>query len=476
MSESSDLRLADLLSSQSLAYYSWGTQTLWFSPFAAVTRRSPMLVLASIAAAGVGSWESEAEFRQTVSLLHELVHYAQDISTGVGHWDYVQRLKVHKSLLTRARNNIVLGERLIETDEARKNFTEAFGDSLYNAADLTRTARAETIKRELMKEPTYHSGDGTEELLSIESILEAEAVLQVYQTIRELRVTETAQDILENNRALFFPPAMAELYYGVFVQIMHSIVQGAGDIAGLTAERLDKLFVMYLWLLDVCLAYPPPTYFNKTGRDPVDFLPGLKFMHLNRALTAGIDNSEASIIGERGAEETVLQLSGVKYPLSSEIYEQWIQYFGSEPAFEDDPIAVRRSKLCEQRLNGNYIFRPKDVQLLIEPNMPLFFSDGRTPATNMVFRLSPDNIPGDASSQFDDFRAALLAHVRDMRLIQWFYLDRPFQCPIARECRVARPNCASGLAAFSDLPDDPGCFVGTGLHRVGFSLRGRRRS
>jgi len=122
-------------------------------------------------------------------------------------------------------------------------------------------------------------------------------------------------------------------------------------------------------------------------------------------------------------------------------------------------------------LEGGDIFVHKGADLLADPNMPLLFVDGRSPAVNLFGAITDDNFPLNEASQSVDFRRALLSHVRDMRLTHWFYLDRPFQCPFATECDVAKDTCASGIRAFADMPDDARCLVRSALRESGFSIR-----
>src|SRR5688500_2340549 len=76
------------LNSPSLAQYHWGTLFCRFSPNAPIARNTYIQILA-YTAAGVAPWRTDDEFRVTAALLHEIVHLAQDLTTGIGHWDYM---------------------------------------------------------------------------------------------------------------------------------------------------------------------------------------------------------------------------------------------------------------------------------------------------------------------------------------------------------------------------------------------------
>src|SRR5690242_12688731 len=79
------------LNSPSLAQYHWGTLFCRFSPAAPVKRRT-LIETVSALIAERAPWSTDSEFSATVALLHELVHLAQDLTTGLGHSDYFTHL------------------------------------------------------------------------------------------------------------------------------------------------------------------------------------------------------------------------------------------------------------------------------------------------------------------------------------------------------------------------------------------------
>src|SRR5262249_30772139 len=89
------------LRSGNIADYKWGSYVTQFhlAPFG---KRTWAEILASIMA-GAGIWKTPAELRAYIAFLHEIVHYFQDVTTGVGHWDFVAREHHRAELLGLSR-------------------------------------------------------------------------------------------------------------------------------------------------------------------------------------------------------------------------------------------------------------------------------------------------------------------------------------------------------------------------------------
>jgi hypothetical protein len=78
------------LHSETAAKYAWNSH---LTPFAALTPVEKQSIPRFLAALfqGVAFWNTNADFRAVAALIHEVVHWLQDTSTGTGHRDFLTR-------------------------------------------------------------------------------------------------------------------------------------------------------------------------------------------------------------------------------------------------------------------------------------------------------------------------------------------------------------------------------------------------
>jgi hypothetical protein len=271
-----------------LGHYDWGTSTIWFSPIASVYRMSPIQLFANWAQ-GHAAWRTDAEFRQTVAVLHELVHYQQDLTTGVGHWDYVQRKSANRWLLSVARTaSRIRGlpkSLFTNSDHAKNFFLDAFNKSLFNEWPSQREREQADLREVISKNPAYHPDAA--DYISMETILETEAILSVFSYISTLPLSPEQTSTADNNSSIYVPPLMPLKYRRLFNSIHNSMTdklaldtdEDFSIFVDAHPNTLTALYDFYLWIVDSCLAYPPPSYFDRTGDDPLMFHPGIKLLH-----------------------------------------------------------------------------------------------------------------------------------------------------------------------------------------------------
>src|SRR4051794_40897000 len=72
----------------SFANYKWSSSLTWFSALTNPDKRTAIDILAHMSA-NTAPWKTDLDFRTAISFSHELVHYYQDMLTGVGHWDFI---------------------------------------------------------------------------------------------------------------------------------------------------------------------------------------------------------------------------------------------------------------------------------------------------------------------------------------------------------------------------------------------------
>lgn len=463
MTARSDIR--DVLKS-TIAHYEWGTGQIYFSELAAANHLTPANVFVNLVQ-NVGRWTTYPEFRQTVAVMHETVHFHQDISTGVGHWDFVQRRKAFQRLLATVRyDNQTSGSLLAEPPDSRKEtYLEAFSPSLYNSwGHRSKILRAELSSR-LSDESDFDPNSDLPDLLSMESLLETEAVIHVYiQLSKELELSPEALQIRDDNAYLYHPRAMGNTYQGLHDLLLRSLAHHIGvsneeelkEFEQETHLTLTDFLDIYRRLFDIAFAYPPPSYFAETGQREIDFHPGIKLMHMNR--TFGLPEMEI-------VEDRILKECPIKYPKTTEVYERWIDYFSKDPELATDPIANIRMKLCERRRSADsFISRNLNSELAYD--MPMTYSianqTGRYVTAVNQYAKSRELELVDQRLQWDSVYS---------RLYKWLFLGQSFRCPFADgSCPVKTALCSSGIASSSQIPLSQDCVIRVFLEKEGLSI------
>src|SRR5215204_1566864 len=182
------------LKNQDLASYRWGRYHISLSR-SSVSERTYLIEAIAALLHGIGRWETAAEFRSFVSLFHETVHYEQDITTGVGHWDYVVRDRFKKDILSDFRFQTYV-ESTAESKLKKRTKLNQFADSsIFNAYGFREENAIRMLSAELRKYPSYQNG--CEKKFTMNSLLEFDAAFSVYSCISNLHVTEAGAEISE---------------------------------------------------------------------------------------------------------------------------------------------------------------------------------------------------------------------------------------------------------------------------------------
>lgn len=461
------------LESQGLATYKWGRSRITLSRFSSYRDRKYLVRVLAGLTQGVGVWENQAEFRAFVALAHEMVHYFQDISTGVGHWDYIQRSAFIPRILTDFLVSTWLSGEAMELKKSTEEMLQEFSSiSLYNVYDL-RSERALTSIRALIGQyENYQAGE--EEDYTVPRLLELDAVLGVWSLISGLKTSSLGAEIAAQNSQLYWPFRMREEYSETFKQMLSAFLtmQGIGtaDVDENHEEMSRAISVfkaMMPVLIDLSLAYPPPSYFDDKPDDRRHFEPGIRLIRLMHSLQREVQlsisqSSDLVVLIDEGTRRTPEYC----YPPVTEIYNLWVEFF--EGRGVDDPVGDWRREISQERSSSPsnfayrriYDFALRDVPLFIE--MPELQSDVIYQTARLIGEQGPD------------LYWTIKAIDRDMSLAELF-LSRggvPYVCPLASggRCEVAVEACRKGIPRLAALPQSAGCSLRSGLESSGFNL------
>jgi hypothetical protein len=441
--------------SSGLAHYRWGSATIRFSTLAAVGKRSPAEVVVEVMTRQ-STWESDARFRQTVAYLHELVHYFQDLTTGVGNWDFTRRVMAVDRLMPALVPLYDAGDGAAP-DEGARTAQEALSKSIFNGWPNVDRTKQLAILTETARTNGWQPAEELAPLFTIESIFETEAVLQTLVTLSRGAVAPTAVQILRANSSIVDPLRMPAKYSGlcrfILRHTMHST--GATDSGGL-ATVLDEggiglahVYHFYIFLIDLCCAHPPEPFFEghtRLGLD--DFLPGVRLMRYMRVLQELPDDNQP--FDPHRFERRLNEACGFPYPLIDDVYLLWKNYFEEHEA---DDASKLRGAVAAARVNSKDAFA-KIANGVAALGVPINYSIEGQPGT---YTLKVNEHRWQQA--FPEMQSASYWNAILFECVKAFYLQRSFSCPVAGWCPVRRPACVSGLMFPRDVPRSDQCVV-----------------
>ncbi|MEK8049577.1 hypothetical protein AACH10_04935 [Ideonella sp. DXS22W] len=462
--------------SPSLAQYHWSTLFCRFSPAAALPENFIFRAIAAIAQ-NAAPWNTEGEFRATVALLHELAHLAQDLSTGIGHWDFLVHASATRSRLDDAASMVrVHGPRPPYEPSAPISALDAEVpatglDTLllkYAPFDLIADDQRDRLRRILEHDLGQPLGDDTLFDYSTQAIMESDAAGEVVAYVGGMLVSPEQRAILEGSLDLVDPRRLGKEYWRTRANLYQVLAHHCDLDANATIRLGNLLFGLFA---DIALAHPPATWVAKRSASLDDFEPLVKFGRLliafqrlagasmDRFLTALMEGSDLE------AERLLIEVSPIKYPASDEVYEAWATELREHS--EGSMVAKLRFNACEFRLSRGSVMRSRGLGILLEMEAPIIYL---TPDQGFV-KLDWGARIVDPSQNFG-LTQELLDRFTVMELADFLFRTGEFRCPYAEAqiCRVAGDRCATGLIHLAQIPNSPQCTVRGLLSHCGVDL------
>lgn len=459
------------LNAQGLASYRWGSLYAHFTWVATPTTDLLKKVLVALAT-GEATWSNAIEFRATLSLLHEFVHYIQDVSTGVGHWDYLVRREEVPKALTAGRNaSRHLVDRAISAEIARQSSVMRGRLLFLPARDVPAARLARAVTRMESLHPGIHVSADEATDFSLESMLEAEAALTTLSEVFALKMTDAQLDTLKSNSSAVDLRSMGRAYYGPFDNFV-ALLELSGHRG---VDALHAVSPVLSLFVDVACAHPSPQLLRRRGLDPTDCEPGVKLARLMRAMheadaRTGEEMSRwFKTFDDSKAEQALLRMCPVPYPTSCEVYEDWRHVLSAIDAEHDETVKLRLIS-CERRIAARKSVSSKRIGDLFNCGLPFLCHTGAKKglaSVHLNWRGSLD--PGAEGRLFAD----VLRGARDVRLWEHIAEASPYTCPLAERglCEAAEPACGDGLNSLDLLPSIEGCSVRRALTEVGWRLK-----
>lgn len=451
-------------SDQVIAEYLWGRHTVVLPPGSQLAGDLFPQVVASVLNDKLLA-RNDAEFREYVGVVHELTHCLQEVTTGLGMWDLLAREDMVSRVLEKARDASYGMDSQPSVEALGREYR---GRSIVNTIGWGDDQEVPLLQRKLAGLVT---GDVSH--FKVVDLLEADATLSAYQTIRSMKAGVAQLEIRRRNQDVFSPHRSphAKTYSDI-----------AWSFAPETEEdpvKVQRVFeVLGPILMDLSFAVPPPAYLVSHGLDRDDFHPGVRLVRMLAALHrsgAGAEEMGDIVKDSRRLysfmEEECRVTPHMTYPPVAEIYQAWFDTFTqlSARARHLRGTSAWLASLVEQRLNHEYPVWSRSPAIIVHLQIPFSMHAGTVKGLLQLFSFS-------ASEE----GKLLYLESKDRRLheaISHYILGMQpaFCCPRAmREdgCPAQTEACFEGIKRLRELPTSNDCLAYKELDRIQFRFGG----
>ncbi len=410
-------------------------------------------------------WHTDEEFRVTIALIHEITHLAQDLTTGLGHADYL----THK---TKIAPLLRYASVVVQMDKADRPPYRSAGSSSSKLRGVSEDPIVAAAFDELRYSPfsamphnrvahlrslignTFNNSIDDQTLfdLSTQSLLESDAALSLLRTI-DLEGTDAQRDVSRRNRGLLDPQALGPEYWKAFV-CLNGVVK---HHCALSVDELKGIIdVTFGFFVDCVLAYPPGSWIEARGESPNEYDPSVKFARLLSAFQklSGKMMEEfwkALFSGRyKEAEAILFSQSSFTYTSSEIIYQEWLKAL--EPRIAESVVAELRYSACRFRLDHGILMPRRDINLIFNMQAPLIYIARRG---FTKYDWGSRNFDGKGDSLVrelvDDFMI--------MEMVDFLFRTGEFRCPQEQAdiCSATEDCCFSGIVHLAQFPDSSDC-------------------
>ena len=464
------------------ATYVWSSHLARFAALTPVEKKSVPKFLASISN-GVAVWETPAEFRAFATMVHEVAHYFQDLTTGIGTWDFLKRrdnLRTRLSYLRAAQEKQAIGEtRLMRSliSMAQEKDRELNTECVFVPISEFPSERREKLQKGMSACIGKEAPEDDVVPFLVENMLESEAAMATFSTIRNLKVSDEQWEIAKDNNQLWSFASMPEVYTHT-VSLLMAIFEHwmGGTMAELRQEYGPAAFEIFhqlmTFIIDLCWAYPDPDYFRDSGVQHHEFDPGLKLMRLLARLQRGNAEEAAAfqsaVLKEKDfdkAEAILLANCGFTYIPARKIYAAWSGYLEKLCQSDDDRLLKSRKHICDLRQKHTYEMAGKRLGHFVTAHIDLHYVANGIQS----YWTSPAFLDDD----YKFVMADLLRFNRDLAIADYLVGTTAFVCPWAeaRICDAAKDSCRMGITMPEQFPEAHECSVRHALESARFNLR-----
>jgi hypothetical protein len=417
-------------------------------------------------------WSNVQEAIADLSMRHEFSHYAQDLTTGVGHWDELIFRSEFVSLVGMYSDRQDWSHyEDIRSDIVEKTFERFFVLVPPHIEDTRKRRRASFLKRARIADLPPGGDVGS---FGIASLLEADAIAEVVihasdllhhgdQAVRLL----FDGDVVHLWNPFEMPSRYRLLFDGVRQVVMSNGVGALLDTQLGVIRLLRFIAVLLQQLIDLSLAYPAPSFFKgRPANQRKYFDPVVKFYCLLSAYnqmgaTAGARLKRSLQENTSDFQDALLMDSPFRdiFPDKAEIYRGWeTALLALEP---DDVILSLRKHSAKMRQKENIVIRRSPLGSTILERSGLWWWNSR--------QLPVPLFSGDFASLMDvaAAQAVVLSRICDLRILDLLCHKKVMSCPIVgKNCAGEMQSCRDGIRDLMVFPREQ-CTI---RHRYPFLL------
>jgi len=399
--------------------------------------------------------------------MHEIAHYFQDLTTGMGAWDFLQqRSNVAKcyGYLQAAQSVEIPGVReamILAAQEQMKSLSSECAfvpirdypvEFKQRLQDKISTAIGKRLPEEDMAP------------FLVENMLESEAAAVTYSAIRDLGMTDEQWEIAKDSSSLWLLAGMPEPYRHTFELIAAIFERWMGGSMSELREQYGRGVVdffdrLMIFVIDLCWAFPDPDYFRDSGVQRCEYEPGLKLARLLVRLQT-MTSTEAGIFQQAlvndidKAEELLIAKCGFSYRSARQVYQAWSRFLEKVSESDDNRLLRARREVCELRAKQPALVWDKHLANFLDAKIDLhYMADGI-----QTYWTSPHFLDPDETSIVV---ADLMSLNRDLLMADYLTNRSSFVCPMAesRICDAATETCKTGITDPKQFPETKVCSV-----------------
>jgi hypothetical protein len=444
----------------SLAQYHWSTLFCRFSTAVPFDKSFAVRTMAALSR-DRAIWEDDAQFRAAVALLHELTHLAQDLTTGLGHWDFMTHWTNDAALLQQA--GLMLARRDHPLPYA---FPRDAGHkcSKFVPFDMMAPVARDRLRMILERDVQQPLTDATLFDYSPQALMESDAAGAVLSWLGRMKLTPLQAEIQSRNLDLVDPGKLGDVYWSSRVNLYQVLQHHCDTDEDQTITIGDALFGIFT---DIALAHPSSEWCLLGEEREAEFEPTVKFGRLLIAFQAlagsSMERFMYALMDRKYLEAERLLLAAGRwcYPSSEQIYEGWQRVLKTQS--DQSLVADLRRGACEFRLENGVVLPARDIDTLFALQAPIIYltADAGFVKVDWNSRAMESNLISE-----------LLDRFTVMELADFLVRTGEFRCPYAtaEACDVAEDGCYGGFVHLAQFPAAAGCTARQALEHFGVHL------
>ena len=395
-------------------------------------------------------WVDDVDFRRYAVVFHELIHLQQDMTTGLGAWDWIYMAP--EKLFELRRSSDTVGA---EPKEVRESH-QIYGGR--NSTSPNRDLFVQSSLTRILKDEHQFIFN----FISIESILEAEAVSTTIFHLLASTFNEADQRHTELSRDAYDPSGKDPVYW-VVLSLVRQIVKNTALHTNSMADQVVAC-LLTAFSCDLALAVPPPNLMGKLDLPYWHFDPRLSLARILARMTEVAQSRPNTIVSNLSPNRLDHLFAELATDVPPEhfmihpasIYAGWFETLSRVR----NPTAIDRLRADVMRVRAEDPFRfaVKSRDLTAIPFVG-YNIGSRSRFMSLRPPIKPPPLSHKSLPQWvERFEAELVLETDEVRVIDRLidhYRDKsPFRCVFvaSQHCDAWTGRCFDGIETLADTP------------------------